>query len=129
MVITKEQKNRIEEYRKKIKPNIEYTESGRPIKHYQIMCKGERNAINNILSQIDLRASFEVDIVEIQMILKEHQIYNKKHYHHMDLKVNDGFLYIDGEPKGWIAPSTPKRIGYTPYGYYIEGKILARQGL
>jgi len=49
----------------------------------------------------------------------------------MDIKVNDGFLYIDKEPKGRIAPMLKNRKVNicSDYVYYLEGKILARQGL
>lgn len=44
----------------------------------------------------------------------------------MDAKVNDGFLFMNGEPLGRIAAKVPKSA-FNEYEYYMEGRILARQ--
>ena len=41
--------------------------------------------------------------------------------------VIDGFLYINNTPIKRIAPKDP-RPAFDEYSYYMEGKILARQG-
>lgn len=44
----------------------------------------------------------------------------------MSAKVNDGFLFMNGEPLGRIAAKVPK-LTFNEYEYYMEGRILARQ--
>ena len=44
----------------------------------------------------------------------------------MDAKVNDGFLFMNGEPLGRIAAKAPTSA-FNEYEYYMEGRILARQ--
>ena len=44
----------------------------------------------------------------------------------MNAKVNDGFLFMNGEPLGRIAVKVPK-LTFNEYEYYMEGRILARQ--
>lgn len=41
-------------------------------------------------------------------------------------KVNDGFLFMNGEPLGRIAAKAPTPV-FNEYEYYMEGRILARQ--
>ena len=43
-------------------------------------------------------------------------------------KVVDGFLYLNGDPVGRIAPKDP-RPAFDDVAYYFEGRILARQEL
>lgn len=46
----------------------------------------------------------------------------------MNAEVRDGFLFINGDAVGRIAPRTPKVIVSEEACYY-EGMILARQGM
>ena len=45
----------------------------------------------------------------------------------MRADVRDGFLFINGDPVGRIAPKTP-RVKYSAKAAYWEGRILERQG-
>ena len=44
----------------------------------------------------------------------------------MEAIVNDGFLFINGDAVGRVAPKLPK-VACTEYGKYLENKILIRQ--
>ena len=44
----------------------------------------------------------------------------------MDATVDDGYLLLNGDPVGRIAPKAPK-VGYSAEAEYWERRILARQ--
>ena len=86
----------------------------------------EEKAINRILKQIDCFVTVDIDL--IYEIIKKYKVENKVFYGNMDFLVDDGFLYIDNIPMERVASKLPRQ-GMTDYSYYMEGKILARQGL
>ena len=47
---------------------------------------------------------------------------------HMEARVDDGFLFINGTGAGRIAPKAPK-VKFCERAYYWEGKCLAKAGL
>lgn len=89
---------------------------------------GTVKAINRILKQIDITAGgTDIDLIHEIILKYKHKL--RKHYHKMDFKVEDGFLYIDNMPTERIASKLSINTSYSDYSYHMEGKILERQGL
>lgn len=76
-----------------------------------------------ILPQVNI--SHKVDIREILTLIDRWRI-GKSGSIKMTAMVDDGFLYINNDPVGRIAPKLPK-VAYNENAAYWEGRILSRQ--
>ena len=88
---------------------------------------------NQILPQINPRYNWPDimpgrDIIKILSAYRSQQIQDgtARAGDTLTAKVIDGFLYLNGEPVGRIAPKDP-RPAYDEGAAYWEGRILARQ--
>lgn len=76
-----------------------------------------------ILPQVNI--SHKVDIREILTLIDRWRI-GKSGSIKMTARVDDGFLFINNDPVGRIAPKLPK-VAYSEEAAYFEGRILSRQ--
>lgn len=58
-------------------------------------------------------------------IIFDYEKETRKPVFKMDLKLINGVLFIDGIPKGRVAPLIRPFYTYSPIGNYCENKILA----
>lgn len=79
----------------------------------------------NVLPQIDWRCT-DKDTPRKAIRLIERYRIGKPMNIEMVAKVNDGFLFMNGEPLGRIAAKVPK-LNLSNESLYWEGRILARQ--
>lgn len=88
---------------------------------------------SQILPQVNSRWSWS-DMTPARDIIKMIQGYRRQQIDTgtarrgdtLTATVCDGFLYINGDPVGRIAPKDP-RPAFNEMAYYWEGRILARQ--
>ena len=79
----------------------------------------------NIFNQVDITVAPYMDCFEVVKMVCKWRI-GKSIYTPMVARVDDGFLFMNGEKVGRIAPKMPK-VAYNPKACYREGMILARQ--
>lgn len=78
----------------------------------------------NIFPQIDFRNPTHLkDIMADSVRLIERWRIGKPIDIKMTAMVDDGFLYMNGEPLGRIAAKMPK-IEVSEWGYYLEGRCI-----
>ena len=73
-----------------------------------------------ICPQIDFR--LDIDFGDCIKMIERYRI-GKPINIKMEAIVNDGFLYINSEPLGRIAPKLPK-VECSEWGYYLEGRCI-----
>ena len=79
----------------------------------------------NIFNQVNIQVSQFMNCAEVVKMVSKWRI-GKLANMEMIAKVDDGFLFINGDPVGRIAPKMP-RVSYSASAEYWEGRILARQ--
>ena len=79
----------------------------------------------NIFNQVNNQVSQFMNCAEVVKMVSKWRI-GKLASVQMVAKVDDGFLFINGDPVGRIAPKMP-RASYSASAEYWEGRILARQ--
>ena len=79
-----------------------------------------------IFPQVDVSVGQYLNIGDVIKMIGRWRIGKKKNIW-MTAKVDDGFLYINNDPVGRIAPKLPK-VAYSDEAAYWEGRILSRQG-
>ena len=79
----------------------------------------------NIFNQVNNQVSQFMNCAEVVKMVSKWRI-GKLVSVQMVAKVDDGFLFINGDPVGRIAPKMP-RVSYSASADYWEGRILARQ--
>lgn len=77
----------------------------------------------NIFNQVNNQVSQFMDCAEVVKMVSKWRI-GKLVNMEMIAKVDDGFLFINGEKVGRIAPKMPK-VSYSVSADYWEGRILA----
>ena len=81
----------------------------------------------NIFPQVNVRVAHYMDCIEVVKMVSRWRI-GKLANIKMVAEVDDGFLIINGDAVGRIAPKMP-RVTYNADAEHYENRILARAGL